>query len=80
MAEMYSTNNAVIYKLHVIIQTVNTINCNDYMLRLRLSVMIEKNLLLFHGWHHLRSSDALASFNLRCSVIFARVGSRLKLV
>ncbi len=32
MAEMYSTNHAVSYKLHVIKQTVNTINCNDYML------------------------------------------------
>ncbi len=32
MAEMYSKNHAVSYKLHVINQTVNTINCNDYVL------------------------------------------------
>ncbi len=28
MAEMYSKNHAVSYKLHVIKQSVNTINCN----------------------------------------------------
>ncbi len=32
MAEMYSKNHADSYKLHIINQTVNTINCNDYML------------------------------------------------
>ncbi len=34
MAEMYSKNHAVSYKLHLIKQTVNTINYNDYMLEL----------------------------------------------
>ncbi len=36
MTEIYSKNHAVSYKLHVIKQTVHTINCNDYMLRLNL--------------------------------------------
>ncbi len=41
MAEMYSKNNAVSYKLHVIKQTVNTINCNDYMLGLNFAIAIK---------------------------------------
>ncbi len=40
MAEMYSKNHAVSYKLHVIKQTMNTINCNDYMLRLNFAIAI----------------------------------------
>ncbi len=40
MAEMYCRNYAVSYKLHVIKQTVNTINCNDYMLRLNFAIVI----------------------------------------
>ncbi len=42
MAEMYSKNHAVSYKLHVIKQTVNTINCNDYMLRLNFVIAIKR--------------------------------------
>ncbi len=42
MAEMYSKNQAVSYKLHVIKQMVNTFNCNDYMLRLNLAVAIKR--------------------------------------
>ncbi len=38
MAEMYSKNHAVGYKLHVIKQTVNTTNCNDYMVRLNIAI------------------------------------------
>ncbi len=34
MTEMYSKNHAVRYKLHVIKQTVDIINYNDYMLRI----------------------------------------------
>ncbi len=34
MAEMYSKNHAVSYKLHVIKQTVNTINSNDVAIKL----------------------------------------------
>ncbi len=34
MTEMYRNNHAVSYKLHK--QTVNTINCNDYILWLNL--------------------------------------------
>ncbi len=41
MAEMYSKNHTVSYKLHVIKQTVNTINCNDYMLRLNVAIQIQ---------------------------------------
>ncbi len=44
MAEIYSKNHAVSYKLHVIKQTVNTINCNDYMLWL--NIAIKKNLVV----------------------------------
>ncbi len=40
MAEMYSKNHAVSYKLHVIKQTVNTINSNDGMLRLNFAIEI----------------------------------------
>ncbi len=40
MAEMYSKNHAVGYKWHVIKQTVNTINCNDYMLGLNFAIAI----------------------------------------
>ncbi len=42
MAEMYSKNQSVSYisyKLHIIKQTVKTINCNDYM-NLRLNFVI----------------------------------------
>ncbi len=43
MAEMYSKNHAVSYKLHIIKQTVNTINCNDYMnLRLNFAIVIKR--------------------------------------
>ncbi len=38
LAEMYSKNHAVSYKLHIIKQTVNTINCNDYMLQLNVAI------------------------------------------
>ncbi len=38
MAEMYSKNHAVSYKLHIIKQTVNTINYNDYMLWLNFAI------------------------------------------
>ncbi len=48
MAEMYSKNHAVSYKLHVIKQTVSTINCNDYMMRLRLNVAIKQNLVVLY--------------------------------
>ncbi len=41
VTEMYNKNHAVSYKLHVIKQTVNTINCNDYMLRLNLAIAIK---------------------------------------
>ncbi len=41
MTEMYSKNHAVIYKLHVINETVNTINCNDYMLRSTLQMLFQ---------------------------------------
>ncbi len=41
MTEMYSKNHTVSYKLHVIKQTVNTINCNDYMLRLNIAIQIQ---------------------------------------
>ncbi len=41
MAEIYSKNHAVSYKLHVIKQTVNTINCNDYMLQLNFAIAIK---------------------------------------
>ncbi len=46
MAEMYSKNHAVSYKLHVIKQTVNTINCNDYMLWLNFA--IKQNLVVLY--------------------------------
>ncbi len=46
MAEMYSKNHAVSYRLHVIKQTVNTINCNDYMLRLNFA--IKQNLVVLY--------------------------------
>ncbi len=38
MAEMCSKNHAVSYKLHIIKQTVNTINCNYYMLQLNIAI------------------------------------------
>ncbi len=38
MAEMYSKNHAVSYKLHIIKQTVNTINSNDYVLLLNFAI------------------------------------------
>ncbi len=41
VTEMYNKNHAVSYKLHVIKQTVNTINCNDYMLRLNFAIAIK---------------------------------------
>ncbi len=41
MAEMYSKNHAVCYKLHIIKQMVNTVNCNDYMLRLNFAIVIK---------------------------------------
>ncbi len=40
MAEMYSKNHAVSYKLHIIKQMVNTMNCNDYMLQLNFATYI----------------------------------------
>ncbi len=40
MTEIYSKNHAVSYKLHVIKQTVNPINCNDYMLRLNVLYVV----------------------------------------
>ncbi len=46
LAEMYSKNHAVSYKLHIIKQTVNTINCNDYMLQL--NVAIKQNLVVLY--------------------------------
>ncbi len=46
MAEMYSKNHAVSYKFHVIKQMVNTINCNDYMLRLNLKNSMKQNLVV----------------------------------
>ncbi len=50
MTEMYSKNHAVSYKLHVIKQTVNTINCNDYMLQ---------NLVVLYVVPGLASSEVL---------------------
>ncbi len=58
-AEMYSKNHAVSYKLHVIKQTVNTINCNDHMLRLRSNVAIKKNVVVLYVVPGLASSEAL---------------------
>ncbi len=42
MAEMYSKNHAVSYILNIIKQTVDTINCNDYMLRLYFAIVIKQ--------------------------------------
>ncbi len=42
MAEMYSKNHAVCYKLCLIKQTVNTINCTDYILRLNFAIVIKR--------------------------------------
>ncbi len=47
VTEMYSKNHAVSYKLYVIKQTVNTINCNDYMLWLNLS---QRLVVLYVVW------------------------------
>ncbi len=55
MAEMYSKNHAVSNKLHVIKLTVNTINCNDYMLRLNL----QHNLVVLYVVPGLASSKSL---------------------
>ncbi len=41
MAEMHSKNHTVSYKLHVIKQIVNTINCNNYMLQLNVAIAIK---------------------------------------
>ncbi len=43
MAEKYSKNHAVSYKLHIIKQTVNTINCNDYIVRLNIVIAIKRS-------------------------------------
>ncbi len=40
MAEMYSKTHAVSYKLYIIKQTVDTINCKDFMLRLNFVIAI----------------------------------------
>ncbi len=57
MAEMYSKkkNHAVSYKLHAIKQAVNTIKCNDYMLRL--NVVIKQNLVVLYVVPGLASSE-----------------------
>ncbi len=46
MTEMYSKNNSVSYKLHVIKQTVNTINCNDYIAIKRCCSKVFKKVIL----------------------------------
>ncbi len=44
MTEMYSKNHAVSYKLHIIKQTVNIIDCN----MLRLNFSIKQNLVVLY--------------------------------
>ncbi len=59
MAEMYSKNHAVSYKLHVIKQTVNTINCNDYMLQLNFAT--KRNLVVLYVVPGLASSEVTSN-------------------
>ncbi len=54
MAQMYIKNHAVSYKLHVIKQMLNTIYCNDCMLRL--NFVIKQNLVVLYVVPGLASS------------------------
>ncbi len=72
MAEMYSKNHAVSYKLHVIKQTVNTIN-NDCMLRL--NVAIKHDLVVLYVVWGLASSEVFWGVGIISSQVFGHLRS-----
>ncbi len=73
MAEMYSKNHAVSYKLHIIKQMVNTINCNDNMLRL--NIAIKQNLVVLYVVPGLASSEVFWGVGIISSQVFGHLRS-----